>query len=131
MDPLSFLTWQFVLFSLVVAVIMYVTRTILEYCIPKLIDTRLWNSLLLMLLPVFIGAGLGGWWKMYPYATGLTTISEHVGYGAVAGLLSTLLFKIIKELLMQKMGGMLGVNSTAPNMMNQVPTTKIEDNENK
>jgi hypothetical protein len=155
MDPLAFLTWQFVLFSLIVAAIMYVFRTILEFCFPQLTTIKVWNSLLLMLLPIFIGAGLGLWWKMYPYATGLTTSAEHIGYGAVAGLLSTVLFKVIKELLVNKItntvstiGGVVGgvfspgVNTNTPNfppdpnanpmppsnVMGGVPTEEIDQN---
>ena len=107
MDPLAFLSWQFVMFSLFVATIMYVLRTILEFFIPKLTVFVLWNSLLLMILPVFIGAGLGRLLTSYPFANGFTTITEHVGYGAVAGLLSTVLFKVIKELLIGKVSGVV------------------------
>ena len=108
MDPLAFLTWQFVMFSLFVSVIMFVIRTVLEYFVPKLKTLKIWNSLLLLLLPVFIGATLGGLLKMYPYATGLTTTVEHVGYGSVAGMMSTILFKIIKELLINKVTSIFG-----------------------
>lgn len=117
MDPLAFLTWQFVMFSLVIAAIMYVLRTILEFFIPKLMTFKLWNSLLLMILPILIGVGLGDWWKMYPYAIGLTTNGEHMGYGAVAGLLSTVLFKVIKELLANKI---VAVGTTIGGVVNTV-----------
>lgn len=128
MDPLAFLSWQFVMFSLVIAAIMYVIRTILEFFIPKLMNFKIWNSLLLMLLPIFIGASLGDWWKMYPYAIGLTTTSEHIAYGAVAGLLSTVLFKVIKELLINKV---VAVGTTIGGVVNTVfspsPPTTIND----
>ena len=113
MDPLAFLSWQFVMFSLFVATIMYVLRTVLESIFPKLATYQLLNSLFLMVLPVFIGAGLGDALKMYPYATGFTTTVTHVGYGAVAGLLSTILFKVIKELLVGKVTAIVGGALTA------------------
>lgn len=108
MDPLAFLSWQFVMFSLFVAVIMQILRTILEYFFPRLTTLKIWNSLLLMLLPIFIGALLGKLLPTYPFATGFTTTFEHIGYGAVAGLLSTVLFKVIKELLVGKVTGLVG-----------------------
>ena len=127
MDPLAFLTWQFVMFSLFVAAIMYVLRTIVEYAIPKAKTAKLWNSLLLMILPVIIG-GLMGWLlKAYPYATGLTSIGDHIGYGSVAGLLSTIVFKVVKELLGSKIAaaaqGVLSAVSGATGGVVPVVTT--------
>jgi len=134
MDPLAFLSWQFVMFSLFVATIMYVLRTVFENIFPKLKTYQLWNSLFLMIMPIFIGAGLGGALKMYPYAIGFTTTSTHVGYGAVAGLLSTVLFKVIKELLIGKaqavVGGVLtavGVTTTTTTAVGPTPSPGPND----
>lgn len=117
MDPLAFLTWQFVMFSLFVAAIMFVLRTIVEFAIPKAKTSALWNSLLLMILPVILGGFLGWIFKAYPYSTGLDTQLDHLAYGSVAGLLSTILFKVIKELLGSKItaaaqGALNAINGT-------------------
>lgn len=115
MDPLAFLTWQFVMFALFVATLMYILRTVLEYFFPKLTTAKIWNSLLLMILPVLIGGFLGWFLNAYPYATGLTTKMDHLAYGSVAGLLSTIIFKVVKELLGSKISqaitGVMGVVS--------------------
>lgn len=102
MDPLAFLTWQFIMFSLFVYAVMWVLRLTVEFFIPVAKTAKIWTSFLLLILPVIIGGLLGWGFKVYPYATGLTSSGDHIAYGSVAGLLSTLLFKVIKELLGSK-----------------------------
>lgn len=108
MDPIlqTLFSWQFVIFSMAIAAIMFVLRTITEYimsnCSATAKESKLWNDLLLPILPVLIGPTAAVLIKKFPYPDGLTTSSSRLIFGLVAGLLSTLLYRVFKALLMQK-----------------------------
>jgi len=111
MDPILqvLLSWQFVLFSLAVAAVMYVFRIIGEYILSLFkVDPKKptwWNDLILPILPVFIGAFGALHIKTFPYPDGLTSHGDRLIFGLVAGLLSTLLYRVFKALLYQKIQG--------------------------
>lgn len=108
MDPILqiLLSWQFILFGLAVAGVVYVIRILVEYFIqlakkdPK--TSKLWSELLLPTMPVVLGALGAVYFKSFPYPDGLVTKSDRVIFGLVAGLLSTLMYRVIKGLLAQK-----------------------------
>lgn len=126
MDTLlqTLLSWQFILFSLGIAAGMYVLRTIVEYMMNiwqvTAKESKLWNDLLLPVLPVIFGAITGIVFKSYPYPDALTTGGDRFMFGAVAGLLSTLLYRVIKSLLIQKMQTIASV----------IPDTNVTPSEN-
>jgi hypothetical protein len=116
MDPILqiLLSWQFIFFGLAIAAVMYVIRLGVEYITSSLLKTglagsKLWNELLLPILPVVIGAISGFYLKLFPYpgftpgADGYPITGDRVIFGLVAGLLSTLLYRIIKSLLYTKL----------------------------
>jgi hypothetical protein len=108
MDPILqiLLSWQFILFGLAVAGAVYVLRILAEYFIqlakkdPK--NSKLWNEVLLPILPVVLGAMAAVNFRSFPYPDGLVTRGDRIIFGLVAGLLSTLLYRVIKGLLSQK-----------------------------
>ncbi len=108
MDPILqiLLSWQFILFGLAVAGVVYVLRILAEYFIqlakknPK--SSKLWSNVLLPILPVVIGAVGAVHFKSFPYPDGLVTKGDRIIFGLVAGLLSTLMYRVIKGLLAQK-----------------------------
>lgn len=120
MDPILqvLLSWQFILFGLAVAAIMYVIRTIVDYFIglktnPK--EIKLWNELFLPILPVLLGAFGADFFSAFPYPDGLTTKGDRIIFGLVAGLFSTLMYRVIKALLFQKIQGVAqAVGVTVP-----------------
>ena len=109
MDPILAVLfgWQFVLFSLAVATVMYVIRIIVDYVLTNYkIDPskpKLWNDLIMPILPVILGTLAGIFFTSFPYPDGLTTRGDRIIFGLVAGLLSTLLYRVFKALLYQKM----------------------------
>ncbi len=109
MDPIlqTLLSWQFMLFGLAIAAVVFIVRTIVEYLIenytPFAKETKLWNDLILPLLPVFLGPIGACLVKKFPYPDGLTDTDSRVIFGLVAGLLSTLLYRVVKALLLQKL----------------------------
>lgn len=135
MDPILqvLLSWQFVLFSLAVAAVMYVFRIVGEYIMslfkidPK--NPKWWNDLILPILPVFIGAFGALHINTFPYPDGLTSHGDRLIFGLVAGLLSTLLYRVFKALLYQKLQGLVqalpGVVPAAPPVLG--PTQVVVD----
>jgi hypothetical protein len=111
MDPILtiLLSWQFILFGLAVAGVVYVVRILVEYFIqlakrdPK--TSKFWSELVLPILPVVLGAVAAVKLKSFPYPDGLVTRGDRIIFGLVAGLLSTLLYRIVKGLISAKIGG--------------------------
>lgn len=103
------LSWQFIVFGLAVAAIIFVLRQSIEYALNHWLKInvkskkyKIWSDLILPILPVLIG-GLGGFIiKNYPYPSGLASISGRIAFGLVAGLMSGLLYRVIKSLLFSK-----------------------------
>lgn len=124
MDPILsvLLSWQFILFGLAIAAIMYVVRIVVEYFIqlakgdPK--TSKLWNNLFLPILPVVIGSVFALKIKTFPYPEGLVTAGDRFIFGLVAGLLSTLLYRVVKSMISKK----LGSDVSDQDFQDQVPT---------
>jgi hypothetical protein len=108
MDLLAFLTWQFIFFSLGIIAVMFVLRTISEYLFPKLVGSNFWDKLVLPISPILFGGGMAWLLKAYPYATGFTTWGDHVIYGMVAGLLSGLIYKVVKGMIGNQIQSIVG-----------------------
>ena len=92
--------WQFVIFGLTIAAIVSVIRTIVEYSIGR--DVRVWESLVKPILPIILGAFLGLVFVTFPYPDELTNSLDRVVFGMVAGLLSGLIYRLIKAFLSPK-----------------------------
>jgi hypothetical protein len=126
MDLFAFLSWQFVFFSLGVMAVIFVVRTILEYFFSALKTSNLWNSLILTVSPVILGGIMAYLFKAYPYSTGLTSSGDHILFGAVAGLFSGLIFRVIKTTLGQQIVGLIssaGIN--LPGVTNTIPAPNV------
>lgn len=100
-------SWQFILFSLTIAGLTYVVRTIVEYflakpSVPLDKTSKIWTELLLPVGPVITGAVLGGLLTQYPFPEGITSASGRAFFGLVAGLFSGLFYKILKGMLSKK-----------------------------
>lgn len=103
----TLLSWQFVLFSLAVTALIYFVRTTAEYVVanwkPAAKQSKLWTDLLLPLLPVIVGPLTAVLVKTFPYPSGLTTTGSRFLFGLVAGLISGLLYRVVKSLLFSKL----------------------------
>jgi lipopolysaccharide export LptBFGC system permease protein LptF len=95
-------SWNFLLFSLCVVVVTYIIRTILEYKSDKLKDLNFWNKLALPLMPIAIGVILASLIKDYPYSESIKSLSARIMFGSVSGLLSGLLWRLVKALINSK-----------------------------
>ena len=96
MDPFSsFFTPALLFYSFAIFAITYVFRIIIEYCIKGAPNSNVWNHLLLPLIPLCVGAISAVFAKMYPDPLG-TSIFAREAYGLTAGLLSGLVYKMLK-----------------------------------
>lgn len=102
------------LFSLCLVAIMLVIRKTVEFFWKNAPTSKLWNNLILVLLPILLGGGVGAIFKTYPYGAEMTSLGDHVVFGVVAGLVSGLLFKVIKGLLGNQIQNMVNSLSTQP-----------------
>jgi hypothetical protein len=112
----ALLSWQFVLFALAVAALTFVIRKVVEFALDnpsiptgKLTkENRLWTGLVLPILPVVLGAVGGFLAKQYPFPAGLSNPSARIAFGLVAGMLSGLVYQVIKGTLASKLVGLVG-----------------------
>ena len=102
-----FTSWQFVIFGLGIAAIVFVFRTVIEYLLvnTKIIShtSKLWRDLILPILPVIMGVFLSVSVSDYPYPDGISNVQSRFIFGLVAGLLSSLLYRLIKSLINKKL----------------------------
>jgi len=126
MDPILSLlfSWQFILFSLFIAGITFVLRKIVEYLMSSFKwaakESKLWSDLILPILPVLLGAVIADKFKHFPFPDGLSTFgSGRIVFGLVAGLLSTLVYRVINSLLGQKIVTALSTLSNNQTQQNQ------------
>lgn len=106
----ALLSWQFVLFALAIAALTFVIRKVVEFALdnPNIPtgkmtkEDRLWKELILPILPVVLGAVAGFLAKKYPFPDGLSNPSARIAFGLVAGLLSGLVYRVIKGTLAAK-----------------------------
>ena len=87
---------QFILFCLCITGIVMFVRRIAEYVFPTLKTSKPWTDAILPGAPMVIGVIMSLVDKAYPYATGLTSTLDHVIYGVAAGLLSNVVYRIVK-----------------------------------
>jgi len=99
----ALLTWQFLFFCLAIAALTFVFRKIGDFIINNYkwaaIVVRFWNDLMLPILPVVLGCVTALILKKYPYPDNLTTGGSRFIWGLVAGLLSGLVYRIVKSFL--------------------------------
>lgn len=104
MDPLaSLLSFSFIIFSLLIGGIVFGLRTVVEFFWKTAQNNKVWEEIILPIFPVILGGVLAFFMTMYPYSIGFTSTSGRIAFGAVAGLLSGLLYRVVKSLLKQKL----------------------------
>jgi hypothetical protein len=120
----ALLSWQFLIFCLAVAAVTFVVRSVVEYIldnpkIPASKNSKLWHELILPIMPVILGCVCAYADKTYPYPTGLNFVGGRVAFGLVAGLLSGLVYRVIRAFLTSKI--------TFSNQGSYQNTTKDDD----
>jgi hypothetical protein len=118
----ALLSFQFVLFSLGIFTIVWVIRTIVEYVLPNADGNKLWEKLILPLMPPVIGTVVGLFATKYAYPDGLTTLSDRLFFGSVAGMFSSCVYQVAKGMLKDKLQSLTGsVDSPMDNPAKPAP----------
>jgi uncharacterized membrane-anchored protein YitT (DUF2179 family) len=117
MDPIAVLfCWQFMLFSLAIAGITYPVRLIVEFFLtsPRLL--KFWTDVALPTFPTFLGGALARYIAMFPYPDTISSLSARIFWGIVAGMFSSIMFRITKVMLNSKIQSLLNgsVSPTTP-----------------
>jgi hypothetical protein len=107
---LSFITAQLVFFCLGIFAITFVVKQIIEYIItnwtPMNKESKIWTNLFLPILPVILGVlvviCVGG---NYQYPPGFDSYTGKLNFGLVGGLLSGLVYRVLKSFLVSKISG--------------------------
>ena len=137
MDPILqvLLSWQFVLYGLAVSTVLYILRQSVEYLAEvakwNLDSSKFWNDFFLPLAPIAIGVVGALLLKSFPYpgftpdVHGVFARGDRIIFGLVTGSLSTLMYRVIKALLYQKMVG-IAQNLNTPNITVNTVNVPIE-----
>lgn len=137
----ALLSWQFVFFALAIAAMTFVLKKVVEFAIDNqniptgsmTKENRFWKELVLPISPVIMGAGAGVLAKMYPFPEGISSPSARLAFGMVAGLLSGLVYRIVKGTLASKLQAATGAPAAPPTPDNSgdpgAPSRNIDNNE--
>ncbi len=113
MDPiLNFLSINFIIFSLAIAALNFIIKTIVEYVDKAPKSLELWENVVLMVLPIIVGGLAGAMITSYPYPIGFTSAISRVIFGVVAGLLAGTLGRVVISML--RLLAQNATNPTAP-----------------
>lgn len=124
----TLLSSQFLLFCLGMFALTWLIRVFVEYFFPKSVGSKLWEKLLLPVMPLIFGAVIAIFAKQYPYPNNLVSFSGRIIFGSVSGMFSGLVYQVIKGVLKDKVQSMINsapaiVNNNQVN--NQVTTTVV------
>src|SRR5258708_10975326 len=110
-------SWNFLLFSLGISALVWFIRTVLEYFYPKIDGNQLWEKLILPLMPLIFGGVIAIFAVKYPFPDGLTSFSARLMFGSVSGMLSGLLYQVIKGMLKEKIQGFINQSPQSNTML--------------
>jgi hypothetical protein len=103
----ALLSWQFVLFCVSVAACTHVIRIVVDFILrskniePK--NNLFWTDLVLPILPVILGSAGAVLAKQYPYPLDIGSGSGRFAFGLCAGLLSGLVWRVVKSMIHVKL----------------------------
>lgn len=93
------------LFSLIIWILVLIQRKVVESVVPKFKESHYWNELFLPLGPIGTGIILAGLLKTYPFPTVWGTgLAVRLGEGAICGLASGYVYRIVKKTIFAKLG---------------------------
>src|SRR5574343_247857 len=117
MDVLEqFFSLPILVLCLVIWVLVFIQRKIVEIVLVKYKDSKIWRELLLPIGPPMTGGILAAVLKSFPFPEVLNYApSGRIFCGIVCGLASGLIYRIIKQFLSAKLQNILPGNSSQTN----------------
>lgn len=98
----QFFTFPMVAFCLVIWVLTWLQRKLVERYIKAAKDSWLWREILLPLGPVATGIIMAVLIKTFPYPESWNSMSGRVAFGLVCGLISSKIYRIFKKTFEKK-----------------------------
>ncbi len=90
-----------VVFCFGIAILVTVARTLVEYLWKAAKTSKLWNELILPILPIVVGTGFATV-PQYPFPEMFTGVWSRMFLGMVCGFVSAHVYKIAKKWLEKK-----------------------------
>lgn len=120
-------TWVFPLLTFCLGIFFAtaVIRRGVEAYLPKFAARNQWKKVWLPSMPVLVGAGAAAIMKLYPFLHTLPTWGTRAFYGAVAGGLSSFMYKIFQAVIQARFGVKVS-ESSPPKEVDQdsIPTDR-------
>ncbi len=115
----------FIFFCLAISAVTVVTRKIIEYIlehprVPTSKKSKIWNELVLPIAPVIIGPVWAFFAPTYPFSATLTNAHGRVIIGLVAGLLSGLVYRVVKAFVVKDVPAIKDDEELDPEIINKV-----------
>jgi hypothetical protein len=121
--------WQFLFFCIGLAAITEMLKRIVEYAMysNKILarENTLWTNLILPILPTILGVVCAVVAKQYPFPDNITSLSGRIAFGLVAGVLSGLVYRVMKSFLVGKIASYQQVVTTTTGTPAPVVTTTV------
>ncbi len=125
MDPFSsFFSASFLFYCFSIFALTFIIRTIVEYFIHSAKTSNIWNNLLLPILPLLMGGVSGIFAKLYPDPLGTSIFAREV-FGLTAGLLSGLVYKMLKGYLKAQFPSISLPSDTSPTASDIPPAPSV------
>ncbi len=96
------LTLSNIVFCLMISVLVFVVRRGVDAFWKTAKQNKIWNELVLPILPLVTGGTLGASIATWPYPEDFQTFGARVIFGCVAGLFSSQVYRIVKKMLEKK-----------------------------
>lgn len=103
------LTWNTLVFSMAIFIFSLFLRRTLEAVFPTLsrgtplsVAQKIWESVVLPMVPVVVGVSIAYFVSSWPYPEDLTSIGARVLYGAICGFFSTSAYRVLSALINKK-----------------------------
>jgi hypothetical protein len=97
----TLLSLQFIIFCLGITAITFVLKKVIDFFISKRRSKKslFWSEVIVPILPVTLGGIMAAIIGKYPFPESVSSLSGRVFFGLVAGLLSGLVYRIVKSFL--------------------------------
>lgn len=125
----ALLSWQLLMACLAIVAVTSVVRKFVEYFMENYTsfkkEAKLWTDLILPIFPIVFGSVVSAFAKSLPFPDGINTGSARFACGLVAGLLSGLVYRVLKSFLFSK------VNISTDNSNDQALVDQVRESINK
>ncbi len=98
----TLLSWNFLLFAIGIAIIVFIIRTIVENVWKNIANNVIYRDVLLPIVPPILGAIIGFFATNYAYPNDMSSTSDRLIFGAVCGAFSGLVYRAVKGAITQK-----------------------------